>query len=182
MNSFTISTQGLRTSPAIAALAAARKYPLRITCLGEVRYPEDDPVYGSYTVVQTVELGQCDSLAEAIASVERFAGQDRFETGDDDAMGFEPRLFVIIDSEQCQVLAGEPWRRGIRWCDPVASDGEARLVVAKASKLRGEAAFEAGWDNHSTARDLRFRASVLEGRLVHADWRQTARAALLKAA
>ena len=80
------------------------------------------------------------------------------------------------------VLAGEPWQRGVRWCEPVASDGEAQLVVEKASKLRGEASFEAGWDNHSTARSLRFRASALEGRLVDAYWRQAARAALLQAA
>ena len=184
MNTFSSVAAAAPTARATAALAlaAARKFPLRITCLGEIRYREDDPVYGTYTVPRTVELAQCDSLDAAIASVERIAGQDRIVTGDDEAVDFEPRLFVVIDSEQCQVLAGEPSRHGIRWCEPVASDGEARLVVEKASKLRGEASFEAGWDNHSTARTLRFRASVLEGRLVHPDWRQAARVALLRAA
>lgn len=76
----------------------------------------------------------------------------------------------------------EPSHRSVRWCDPVASDGEARLVVAKASKLRGEASSEARRVNAVSAHDLRFRASILEGRLVHADWRQTVRAALLMAA
>ena len=135
-----------------------------------------------YSTVTTIELAQCGSLDEAIAFVEGIARQSRIVTGDDDAIGFQPRLFVVVDGEHRQVLAGEPWQRGIRWCDPVASDGEARLVVAKASKLRGEASLEAGWDNHSTARVLRFRASVLEGRLVHPDWRQTVRAALFQAA
>ena len=182
MNTFETLTASPPASLAIAALAVARRFPLRITCLGETRYPEDDPAYGSFTVVQTVDLDQCDSLDAAIASVERIVRQERIETGEDDALGFEPRLFIVLDNEQRQVLAGEPWHRGIRWCDPVASDGEARLVVEKASKLRGEASFDAGWDNHSTARGLCFRASVLEGRLVHVNWRQEARAALLKAA
>lgn len=182
MNTFETLTAAPPASLAIAALAVAPRFPLRITCLGEIRYPEDDPAYGSYTVVQTTDLDQCDSLNAAIACIERAVGQERIDTTEDDALGFEPRLFVVLDNEQRQVLAGEPWHRGVRWCDPVASDGEARLVVEKASKLRGEASFEAGWDNHSTARELRFRASVLEGRLVHADWRQETRAALLKAA
>jgi hypothetical protein len=51
----------------------------------------------------------------------------------------------------------------------------------KRRAMRGEAFFEAGWDNHSTARSLRLRASALEGRLVDAYWRQAARAALLQA-
>ncbi len=127
-------------------------------------------------------LDQCYSLDQAIACVEGIARLERIDTGEDNALDFEPRLFVVLDDEQCQVLAGEPWQRGVRWCDPVASDGEARLVVEKASKLRGEASIEVGWDNHDTARRLRFRASVLEGRLVHSDWRQMARAALLRAA
>lgn len=182
MNSFTFANAGVPVSRAVAALLASRKFPLRVTCLGEIEYPEDDPIYGSYSTVTTIELAQCGSLDEAIAFVEGIARQSRIVTGDDDAIGFQPRLFVVVDSEHRQVLAGEPWQRGIRWCDPVASDGEARLVVAKASKLRGEASLEAGWDNHSTARVLRFRASVLEGRLVHPDWRQTVRAALFQAA
>jgi hypothetical protein len=57
-------------------------------------------------------------------------------TGEDDALGFLPRLLIVRDDEQCLVLAGEPWQRGVRWCEPVASDGEARLVVEKASNAR----------------------------------------------
>lgn len=182
MTDISIATPGPRTSAVIARLAIARTFPLRVTCLGEIEYVQDDPVHGTYCVVTTIDLAQCGSLAEAIATVEGFAGRDRIETGEDGAVGFEPRLFVIVDGQQRRVLAGEPWRRGVRWCEPVDSDGEARVVVAEASKLRGEAAIEAGWDNYSTARNLRFRASVLEGRLVHADWRQVARAALLQAA
>jgi hypothetical protein len=182
MDTFTHIAAPAPVGRAVAALTAARKFPLRVVCLGEIEYPEDDPIYGFYTVPHTVELAQCASLAEAIVCVERLARQDEIATGENGALGFLPRLFIVRDDEQCLVLAGEPWQRGVRWCEPVASDGEARLVVEKASKLRGEASFEAGWDNHSTARSLRFRASALEGRLVDAYWRQAARAALLQAA
>lgn len=182
MDTFTHISAPAPVARAIAALTAARKFPLRIDCLGEIEYPEDDSIYGSYTVPHTVELAQCASLAEAIACVERLARQDEIATGEEGALGFLPLLFIVRDDEQCLVLAGEPWQRGVRWCEPIASDGEARLVVEKASKLRGEASFEAGLDNHSTARSLRFRASALKGRLVDAYWRQAARAALLQAA
>ncbi|GGB12849.1 hypothetical protein GCM10011491_45790 [Brucella endophytica] len=158
---------------------STRKFPLRITCLGEARL-EDNPLYGSSTVLDTVELGHCGSLDEAIACVERIAGQDYIDTGDDEVTDFEPLLFVIVDREECQVLAGEAVRRGVRWCEPVASDDEVRLVTEKMGQLRDEAFFEASWDNYNTAHKLRLRASVLEGRLIHPDWREAARAVLLK--
>ncbi|MEO5326415.1 hypothetical protein PV773_24160 [Mesorhizobium sp. CC13] len=170
------------TARAVAALAAARKLPLRVICLGEARYLEGDHHSSAYSAPRTVTLTECDSLDSTIATVERLARQDRIEIGDDSAVGFLPRLFIVHDDEQCQVLAGEPCGGTIRWCDPVASDGEARRVVETASRLRGEASIEAASNNHDAARTLRFRASVLEGRLVHPDWRSTARAALLAAA
>ncbi|PYE87557.1 hypothetical protein [Phyllobacterium leguminum] len=160
--------------------ALHRKFPLRVTCLGEASL-KDNPLYGSSEVLLTIELDQCDTLNDAITCVERIAGQAHIDTGDDEIADFEPLLFIIIDNEQCQVLAGEPVRGGVKWCHPVASDDEARLVMEEASKLRAEASFEAGWDNYNTARRLGIRASVIEGRLVHPDWRQAARMALLKA-
>lgn len=166
----------------IASIGATRRLPLRVTCHGEIEYPQDDPVYGTYTMPGTVTLAECASLDESMACVERHAQQEDLPTGEDDALGFLPQLFTVLDGEGNLVLAGEPWRHGVKWCDPVASDDEARQVVEQASKLRAEASAEAGWDNHTTARRLSFRARVLEGRLVDPWWRQAVRAALLKAA
>lgn len=166
---------------AVSILAAARKLPLRIVCLGEARYLEGDDHSGVYAAPRAVTLAECDSLGSAIASIERIARQDRIEIGDHSAVSFLPRLFVIQDDEQCQVLAGEPRDGTIQWCDPVTTDGEARQVVQAASRLRGQASVEAAANHHDEARSLRFRASVLEGRLVHACWRSAARAALLAA-
>lgn len=131
----------------IGPFASARKLPLRVACLGEMEYPQDDPVYRTYSVPDTLKLAECTSLAEAIACVEQLASLENIPTGDDDAVGFTPRLFFIRDGEGCLSLAGEPWHRGVKWCDPLASDGEAPLVVDAASKLRGEASIEVDWAN-----------------------------------
>ena len=95
MNSFTFANAGVPVSRAVAALLASRKFPLRVTCLGEIEYPEDDPIYGSYSTVTTIELAQCGSLDEAIAFVEGIARQSRIVTGDDDAIGFQPALHAV---------------------------------------------------------------------------------------
>lgn len=180
MAAFTSATAKTSFSRMIATLALARKLPLRITCLGEARYLDDDSLSSVYCAPRRARLGECDSLDNAITAIERLVREDRIDIHDDSAVAFSLRLFIVEDNEHCLVLAGEPGQHGVTWCDPVASDGEARRVVDAASKLRGEAFRQATSDNHSVARTLRFRASVLEGRLVHPDWRQAARTALLK--
>ncbi len=177
--SFRTSAQGKQTPIAriAATLGAACQLPLRIICLGEAHYLDGDQGSCAYSAPRTVMLSEADSLAGAMASVQLLACQGRFGAIDDSAVGFTPRLFMILDDEQRQVIAGEPDGRGIRWCEPVASDGEARSVVAEASKRRGEALREAAANRHDVARTLRLRAAVIEGRLVHPDWRQAARAA-----
>lgn len=157
---------------------AVGRFPLRISCLGEARYLEGNPASCAYSAPRIVALAHADSLAGAISAIERLARQDRLFIRDDSAIGFKARLFIVRDDDDCQVLAGEPNANGIRWCEPVTSDGEARFVVAQACRLRAEAICEANADHHAEARALRFSASVIEGRLVHPDWRQTARSAL----
>lgn len=167
---------------ASAALTTAPSLPLRITCLGEAHYCDGDPTSRAYSAPRNVALATAGSIAGAIAAVEVLAGQDRIDIRDDSAVSFTLRLFVVVDDEQCQVLAGEPDGHGVKWCEPVASDGEARLVISQACDLRRAASCAAAAKHYSEARSLRFRASVLEGRLVHPDWRQQARAALLRVA
>lgn len=170
------------TARASAALTNAPSLPLRITCLGEAHYCDGDPASRAYSAPRNVALATAGSIAGAIAAVEVLAGQDRIDIHDDSAVAFTPRLFVVVDDDQCQVIAGEPDGHGVKWCEPVASDGEARLVISQACDLRREASCAAAAERHREARSLRFRASALEGRLVHPDWRQRARAALLHAA
>ncbi|MEF9606309.1 hypothetical protein O4J55_29855, partial [Paracoccus sp. PXZ] len=72
------------------------------------------------------------------------------------------------------VLAGEVRAGIVLWQQPVASDAEARRVVTEASRLRGMAFAASGRGDAASARDLRYRASLLEARLVDPFWRETA--------
>lgn len=164
-----------RVSGEIATILAQ---PLVITCVGEVEYTEDDPALGTWWQQQTVTLGRCASIAEAITFVTLAVASGDFQLDDDEALGISPRLFVILDRDKHLVLAGEVWGSEIRWCDPVSNNTEARQVVEGASRIRADASYEAGWDNHSTAKGLRHKASVLEGRLVDAAWRDEVRRSL----
>ena len=76
------------------------------------------------------------------------------------------------------MIAGEVGSQGINWCDPVASDGEARSVIEAASRLRGQVLGATNSGNQAAAHTLCFRAAALEGRLVHPDWCEQARSAI----
>ena len=106
MNSFSIATLGARTFPAVAALTAARKLPLRITCLGEARYAGNDPDLDSCTLIRTVDLGQCSSLDDAIACVERLSGRDHLETGEGDAVADDVE---IVQAAPAPAAGGTTW-------------------------------------------------------------------------
>jgi len=178
MPAFASAAPKAAISRVIATLALAGKLPLTITCLGEASYLDDASAVGDYSTARSAVLGVCDSLDDAIAFIGRRALRRRIDIRDDSAVSFSPRLFTVMDEEHCLALAGEASPHGIIWCDPVASDGEARQVVEAASKLRGQAFRETGSGNHSAARALCFRAAALEGRLVHPDWREPAQSAL----
>lgn len=156
--------------------------PLEVTCLGDVEFPGGGFAHGGYAYGQTVTLTRTSCLEEAIAHAENCVEEDAITSVPDGASGFVARLIVIQDDEKRLVLAGKVHARSISWCPPVTSDGEARLVVRMASRIRADAVFEADRHNPAAARQLRFRASVLEGRLVDPFWRATARAAVLLAA
>lgn len=166
----------------VAGLAKAGRFPLSVSCLGDVEFPMDGFADSGAAFEQTVRLTRTSCLDEAIAHAEMHIGEDAIATLTEGASGFAAKLIIIQDDEQCLVLAGKVHARSISWCPPVISDGEARLVVQKASRIRACAAFEAARNNAGAARQLRFRASVLEGRLVDPFWRSAAHTAVLLAA
>lgn len=153
-------------------------FPMSLICEGEVEYPEDDSIYGTYWLQTSRDLGEYTSIEEAISAASRILTTGSFDLDDSEALSFAPSLFLVRDRDQRLVLAGHVLSNGIRWCEPVASNDEVVRVHAEVSQTNAEAAFEAGWDNHSTARMLRFRARVLEGHLVDEVWRARARHAL----
>lgn len=164
--------------PPVRSAPVRRVSRFAIRCEGQAEYPEDDPIYGTFLMESVVDLGAFDTLDHAIAVIEARTARDDIESASEDALSFSPRLFKISDDDGRLVLAGEVRGENVSWCIPVVSDEEAEQVSAKIEALHTEASFELGWDNFSTAKRLRFEASVLEGRLVDPLWRNAARAAL----
>ena len=155
----------------LPALCHARKLPLRVTCLGAASYDDGDDIHA---FDRTVPLGTRQSPEEAMDLAILRVSRGDIRAGRDDTLCFRPRIAVIQDSEYGLVLAGEVRAGIILWRQPVASDAEARRVVTEASRLRGMAFAASGRGEHGSARDLRYRASLLEARLVDAFWRETA--------
>lgn len=131
----------------LPGLRSALRYPLRVSCLGTVRFVDD---HDTSQFDRTIVLGEC--------------------TTPEDAMTIAAQR-VSRDSTDGLVLAGEIRARAILWQQPVISDAQARRIVSEASRLRGRAS--AACDAR-LARNLRYRASLLETRLVDRGWRETA--------
>lgn len=164
--------------PPFCGAPVCRVSQFSVCCEGQAEYPEDDPIYGTFLTESVVDLGAFDSLDQAIAVIEARTAGDDIGSASEGALSFSPRLFKVSDDDGRLVCAGEVRGEHVNWCVPVVSDEEAEQVSAKIEALQVEASFEMGWDNFSTARRLRFEASVLEGRLVDPLWRDAARTAL----
>lgn len=152
-------------------LRHARRLPLRISCVGTATYEvgSDAEVFD-----HAVTLGERPSPEEAMMLASQRVARGDFPIGSDGTLHFRPRVMVIQDSEYGLVLAGGIRAGIILWQPPVASDAEARRIVTEASRLRGMAFAASGGSDAASARDLRFRASLLEARLVDPFWRATA--------
>lgn len=149
----------------------AQKLPLRISCLGAVSYAgATDADYRDRSVL----LGEAASPEGAIALAGLCVSRGDIGRGDDTGLCFEPRLIVIQDRALGLVLAGEIRAGIILWEQPVASDSEACRIVIDASRQRGLAFAASGRGDHASASALRFRAALLEARLVDPLWRETA--------
>ena len=166
----------------ISHLRNAARFPLRIAMIGTATFIDDDPEAEPIAYDRTIHLTESGSLRDAIITAETRIAHDDIEGRAGDGVRYSPRIITVIDSEGRLVVAGEVRAQKISWCAPVASDGEARMVVTEASRLRGKAFFEARSSNPAAARGLRFSAGILEGRLVDRVWREPAREALLHAA
>lgn len=118
-----------------------------------------------------IPLGECKVPQEAMWLAAMRLARGDICTGPDSFPHFCPRIMLIQDAEHGLVLAGDIRAGVILWQQPVASDAEARRIVTEASQLRGRA-FRS--TTQAEARELRYRAAVLEARLVDPFWRKTA--------
>jgi hypothetical protein len=148
------------TREVLPRLRYAQKLPLRLSCMGTAGYEGLDE---ADEFDRTVVIGQSASAEEAM-----ILARQR------DTLRFHPRIVVIQDGDLGLVLGGEIRAGIVLWQQPVVSDVEARRIITEASRLRGLAFAASGRVDHSAARDHRYRASLLEARLVDPYWRETA--------
>lgn len=152
---------------------------LAIVCEGQIEYPEDDPVHGTWWTPHALTLGHHGLIELAMALATRCVIERIYNLKTEtEALDFRAEVIRIRDSMGRLVLAGEPWANGIRWCKPVASDEEVCALARQIRRLTDEASCEASWDNHCTAQRLRLQARILAGRLVDPFWRHHSRKAL----
>jgi len=152
----------------LPALYRAQNLPLRISCLAVASY---DAGGDAERVDRVIPLGECPTPEEAMSLASLRMSSGEICTGSDSFQLFCPRIMFIQDRERGLVLAGEIRAGIILWQQPVSSDTAARQIVTEASKLRGMA-FRAS--DPAESRALRYRAAVLECRLVDPIWRETA--------
>lgn len=149
----------------------------RISCMGELSFIEDNPIFGTWEIRRGFDLGERGLIEDAMRLAETCIHEHRFNLPED-AVGFSPDLIYIRDEQKRLVLAGRAHGSRINWCPPVSTKEEARDVIKQASALHSQGSFERGWDNFTTARRLHLDADTAEGRLVHPFWREHALAAL----
>ena len=152
----------------LPALYRAQKLPLRISCLGVASYGAGDD---ADSFDRMIPLGECPSPEEAMRFAALRLSRSDICTGPDSFPHFRPRIMLIQDRDHGLVLAGEIRAGVILWQQPVTSHAEARRIVTEASRLRG-LAFRTSAP--AEARELRYRAAVLETRLIDPFWREAA--------
>lgn len=160
----------------LAHLRLADRLPLRVRCLCLSHW--DDPALSQLQIEREVELGTFGSLAAAMAQVVSSVTPGRISADRDPDLRLAPLFATILDAEGCLVLAGAVRSGGVRWCDPVRSDAEARQVVGEACRLRAEARTAEVAGNAAGVEVLRAQARGQEGRLVDPFWRDLAQSAV----
>ncbi|PWJ72673.1 hypothetical protein C7441_1313 [Pseudaminobacter salicylatoxidans] len=159
------------TREVLPRLRHAQKVPLRLSCIGTAGYEGLDE---ADEFDRTVVIGQSASAEEAMILASQRVAHGDINVGTDETLRFRPRVIVIQDGDLGLVLGGEIRAGIVLWQQPVASDAEARRIIIEASRLRGLAFAASGRGDHAAARDHRFRASLIEARLVDPCWRVTA--------
>lgn len=163
----------------LAHLRLADRLPLRVRCLCLAHW--DDPALDQVQIEREVDLGTFGTLAAAMAQVVSSVTPGQIAADRDPDLQLVPQFVTILDAEGCLVLAGAVQSGGVRWCDPVRSDAEARHVVGQACRLRADARAAEDTGDSAVAQALCAQARALEGRLVDPFWRDLAQSAVEQA-
>lgn len=147
-------------------IEAARNFGISVT--GRMEFHEDDRNFGTYWCDAVVSLGRADSVAEAMELLVQADLNGDWQLSDYDALSFEPQIATITDLNNRVVLRGNA--RTLKWSVPEADPAVREKLAAQKAELLSQAAFEGGWDNYETARQLRQEAGLLDLTSVHAVW------------
>lgn len=152
---------------------------------GEMEYPEDDPVFGTYTKIKIISLIEAVSIREAVNAVIDAENENNWRIRDpekdyyDDELGrdmgpisFTPNTIEILDRDGDRVLSGD-FKSGLKWTNP-ATEEEMLEISKEISTLRREAYHQGLIDNHGTGRDLYAKADRLNCRLISSKYREHA--------
>lgn len=150
----------------------------KLTCFGRLELPEEDPIFGTYWMPCSLDVGTAADIKHAIALAECYAHDPESRYIGASRRRLDPLRILVHDASNRLVLGGRVAPEGLMWSTPVASEDEATSVRNEVGELHSLSSSEAGWDNHSTAQGLWDRADVLETRLVDPCWRSDALAAL----
>jgi len=137
----------------------------------QLKVDRENPLFLAHLNATPMDFGKFRSLTGAIAQAVELAGAG--------AIGCQAvDLLTIFDLDERLVLAGATMDGGVAWCHPVRSDAEARAVAQEACALRGQAMRREQGHGGGSAQELRWRARLLDGRLVDPFWRSAACQAL----
>lgn len=161
-----------------------RQYPFLVYVTGQVEYPEDDPLYGTYVTEGTFLVGKAKTIHDALeCAKEAFTrgewivqdeeGRDEFvdhlRGRDQGPVSFSERTIEIRDKGDRLVLTGNA--RTLEWHRHLTSPDEIEKIKAQQKDLYQKASYESGWDNYETARQLRRQAEQLSLGFVEECWR-----------
>ncbi|WP_273759593.1 hypothetical protein [Pantoea ananatis] len=147
-------------------IEAAR--PFGLTVSGRMEFPEEDGNSGTYWCDMEISLGRADTLPEAMELLVKTSLSGDWLEGQYCALGFEPHIATITDIAHRVVLRGNA--RTLEWAVPETDPAALERIAAQKQALRKQAAYESGWDNYETARQLRQEADLLNLTSVHAVW------------
>ncbi|MGC0824941.1 hypothetical protein WKG93_18525 [Pantoea agglomerans] len=155
--------------------------PFSVNVCGQMEYPEDDPVYGTYWRDESIHLGRAWTVAEAMDIAAAAWLEDEWEPRepgecywdsdfgrDMGPVSFSPRTIVISDEQNRKVLTADA--AGLEWNAHVTREEEISRLAAEKEALLREASQESSWDNFSTAKQLRAKAEATQAGVVDTAW------------
>jgi len=155
--------------------------PFNVIAYGQMEYPEDDPVYGTYWREGSIHLGRAWTVAEAMQIAAAAWLEDEWEPRepgesywdsdfgrDMGPVSFSPRTIIISDEKNRKVLTANAV--SLEWNAHVTCQEEISRLAAERDALLREAALESSWDNFSTAKQLRAKAEATQAGVVDSAW------------